>query len=72
MQQIDRRLVLDDTFQMSVRVCMVFILATKNPPLDLAPFLFFASHIFTSSGHHITVDVDLICLIKRLEEIYTE
>ena len=57
---------------MAVRVRLSVILFADEAPRDLGAFAAVAAHLFSVGGRHSSAIAKILCLIERLEELYTE
>ena len=58
--------------QISARVHLAVIPSAEKELCDLGMSAFVASHLFSAGRRNLSAVMDMLCLIKRLEEIHTK
>ena len=71
-QKLDGSLALADSMQTSARVRLDAIPSADKALQDLGQFAFVALHFFSAGGWQSSSVVEILRLIKRLEELHTE
>ena len=71
-QQLDGCLASADSLRTNLRVRLACIPSADKKLRDLGTFAFVASYLFSAAGRHASAVAELLCLIKRLEEIHTK
>ena len=71
-QQLDRRLTLTDSLQISTRVRLAIIPFAYEALRDLCTFAFVALHLFSASERHSSAIVNILHLLESLEKLQTK